>query len=54
MPLTLHNSSQSGMTGIHTVAGKIKVFLVQTNDRKQKYQQFGKELKNLDNEAKVT
>ena len=54
MPLTLHNSSQSGMTGIHTVTAKTKGFLVQANDRKQKHQKFEKEHKNLENEATVT
>ena len=54
MPLTLHNSSQSGMTGIHTAAGKTKGFLVQANDRNQKNKKIEKKHKNFENEAAVT
>ena len=50
-----HHLSQWRVTGIHPVASKIKrFFLVQANDRKQKYQQFEKEHQNLENEAAVT
>ena len=54
MPLTLHDSSQSGMTGNPHSNGENEGFLVQANDRKQKHQKFEKEHKNLENKATVT
>ena len=45
MPLALYKSSQSGMTGIHTVTGKTTFCFVQANDRKQKDQTFEKNIK---------